>query len=114
MSPVGSPYTAYNLILIYIKLDFVNFVDTLTTMSNRIEKRRIRPRHPKTISRDIILELILQNPTKMAPYHYCKNKGFICLFYPFHSDRCSEYVRNNQSYYDVRGLSILQLRKIAA
>ncbi len=82
-------------------------------MSNRIEKRYIRPRHFKTISYDITLELIFQSPIKMAPYHYYKNKRFICFSYFIHSNRCFEYVRNNQSYYDVQGLSIFQLYKIA-
>ena len=81
-------------------------------MFSRIEKCYNRPRHFKTVSYDIILKLIFQNPIKIILCHYCKNKRFIYLSCPFHSDRYSEYVRNNQSYYDVRNLSILQFRKI--
>ena len=96
-----------------IKLNFVNFVNTLTTMSNCIEKHRIRLRHLKTVFRNIILKLILQNLIKIALYHYYKNKRFICFSYLFHLDRYSKYVCNNQSYYDIRGLSIFQFYKIA-
>ena len=99
--------------LIYVELNFVNFVDTLTIISNRIEKHCTRPRHPKTVSYDITLKLILQSPIKMAPCYYYKNKGFICLSCPSHSDHYFKCVHNNQLYYDVRDLSILQLRKIA-
>jgi len=81
-------------------------------MFNRIEKHRICPRYLKTVSRNIILKLIFQNLTEIALYHYYKSKGFIYLFCLFHSDYCSKCIRNNQSYYNVRGLSILQFRKI--
>src|SRR6266699_5564492 len=97
----------------YVEFDFVNFVNALTTMSNRIEKRCNRPQHLKIISYDIILEPILQNPTKITPYHYYKNKKFLYLSCPFYSDRCFKCIYDNQSYCDVRGLSIFQLRKIA-
>ena len=94
------------------QLDFVNFIDILTTMSNHIEKHYIYPRYLKTISRDITLELILQNPIEMAFCYYYKNKKFIYLFYFIYSDCCSKYIRNNQFYCDIRGLSIFQLYKI--
>ncbi len=81
-------------------------------MFNRIEKRCIYPRHPKTISRDIILELIFQSPIEIVFYHYYKNKRFIYFFYFFYLTRCSKYVYNNQFYYNIRGLSIFQLYKI--
>ncbi len=81
-------------------------------MSSCIEKRCIRPRHFKTMFRNITLELILQNPIEMALCHYYKSKGFICFSCFIHSDRCSKYIRDNQSYYDVRSLSIFQFRKI--
>ncbi len=81
-----------------IKFDFVNFIDTLITMSSYIEKCCICLRYFKIISYDIILELIFQSPIKIALCHYCKNKGFICLFCFFYLDRYFEYVRNNQFY----------------
>ncbi len=74
-------------------------------MSNRIEKYRSRLRHFKIIFRDIALEPILRTPVEITPYHYCKSKGFICFACSTHSNR-SKYVYDNQSFYDVQGLSI--------
>lgn len=84
-------------------------------MSGRIAKLvRSRSRHPKTLERDALLELILQHPVDMPACSYCESRGLSSCQVGEDGERCTECIRHNQSRCDVKGLSASQLRNIGA
>jgi uncharacterized protein YdcH (DUF465 family) len=80
-------------------------------MPNRITKSV----HPKTTRRKSLFQLIIAGAQDMDKRcSFCVSKGHKeCLLSPNDSSRCSECVRLNQSYCDVRGLTSEQLERIA-
>ncbi len=70
-------------------------------MSNRVEKHRYRLRHPRIVSRNITIELILGRLliVKMVCLFY-NEKNVQCLVSPSSSDRYLEYIRQNLSFYN--------------
>lgn len=83
-------------------------------MTDRIF-RKPRPRVSKTEQRNALLEVILSNPSVMkSTCSSCQQSGAECVGSPADSDRCAECVRLNLARCDANGLSIQQLRKVAA
>ena len=72
--------------------------------------------HPKTQKRKSLLRSVVRNAVPMDKRcSFCVSRGREeCLASPVDSSRCSECVRLNKSYCDVRGLSSEQLERIAA
>lgn len=88
-------------------------------MSGRVEKRKAasspnsRPAK-KTVEKNSLLSVILQNSIIMPTCSYCEGKGYdSCEVSPSDSSRCAECVRLGRSRCDVLGVGAAELRNIA-
>ncbi len=100
--------------LVYVNFDFENILDTLITISNRINKQR-KSSFKQSLARKIyLLRFFSSDPFEMSFYNYYIRLGFLLyMVSPLDSSCCVECIRKNRSSCDIIGVSFKQLLTIS-
>ncbi len=95
----------------YIEFNLVIFVDTLTTMSNRIRKQR----KSSSVFKRAFLSRVIVRSKEMSIYKNCfKYNLRSYTVSPLDSIRSIKYIRSNRSKYDILGPIAIQLKALSS
>ncbi len=100
--------------MIYVQFGFVNILDILTTIFNRISKQRKTSFEQSLVRKIHLLRSLFLDLFEMSIYNYCVRLKFPSYeVSPLDSFRCVEYVRKNRLGCDVLGVLSKQLLAIS-